>query len=463
MTWLRFSFPLLFGAAVIMYQPDFAFSADDEAKAEETEKADIESEDGEEKDEEGEEGEDVSPFIRHSSLVQELPRDKFQPWQLVRRLQRLQDDIVMGKPDATQAYRVLLVQAANWIDELGDEVWNYERNLDALAVYLFVGGDVQLGYKALQKTELERSSTVFLEAAVAYSERDAETARALLELIDPTSLPLSIQPQYALAKSMVISSKDLAEAKQLISTARRLAPGTLLEEASIRRLIRMAAAGEPEQGMKEIKFLAKTYLVRFPSSHYFTDFLRNVSHGFVTLSDENDDNVVEDFMQLVVQLNPEQQLNVVTYVARVAAVTGRKKLAAWAAQYALDNLVGEGKLRTRLELYSAAASITNVKTTAELMQKIETMRSDDLSENDRKILGAVSAVGQQILREFSEQEIADAAEKRSARKSTKPEDATTKFNPEDVQPAQAARAASLIADVDRLLGLNGKSSISTVE
>ena len=183
---------------------------------------------------------------------------------LVRALQRLQDEIAVGKPRSLEAYRILLLRVSVWMEELDPSVWNHERNLDALAVYLLIGGKTELGYKALQTTKLEEWQKLTLEAALAYAERDAGTAYDRMLRIDHQALPPSISAQFALAKSMVSSSTDLELSAKYLQEARRLAPGTLIEEAALRRAIRIS--GETAS-FGEFVSMSKSYLHRFRKSH----------------------------------------------------------------------------------------------------------------------------------------------------------------------------------------------------
>ena len=208
-------------------------------------------------------------FDRQATRLETKPHGKHQPWKLLRSIQEQQDRVVAGENNATNAYRILLVQSANWMKLLDDSTWQYERNLDAVAVYLLIGGDVELGYKALQKSQLDRPHKLLLEAAVAYSERDIAKSYRLMSRIDHMSLPPSMAGQVALAKAMVFSSADLETAADYLQQARRLAPGTLIEEAALRRAMRVSAE---LNSMKDLRYFARTYQHRFQSSHYFTDF-----------------------------------------------------------------------------------------------------------------------------------------------------------------------------------------------
>ncbi|MEM7069135.1 MAG: hypothetical protein AAF478_09645 [Pseudomonadota bacterium] len=347
-------------------------------------------------DETAEEGEkEQSIYARQGSLLEEKPQGRHQPWKLLRAIQRLQDNMVTGDRNAARAYRILLVHSANWMRKLDDNAWQYERNLDAVAAYLLIGGDVEIGYKALMKSRLDKPHKLLLESAVAYSERDVTRAYAIMSQIDHMSLPASMAGQVALAKGMVFSSADLERAISYLQQARLLAPGTLIEEAALRRSIRIAA----ELGrMKDLRHFTRTYLHRFPKSHYFNDYLRNASYGLVKLAGSDGSDVIADFRRLIKTINLEQQINVTQYVARKAVLTGRYRLADWAAEQAFARVEENSKFHTRLKLYSAAGKVMDPEQTEVTAKLIGELNSNHLENFDKRIFEAVKILSEQILR-----------------------------------------------------------------
>ena len=370
---------LLFGLSV-----SFPTAVNPAASYDEPEAEQVEAE----QDEAGE-AEPPKPFVANPR-----PEGKHQPWRLVRSLQRAQDRIVAGNKDAAKAYRFLLVQSANWMDELDDEAWQSSYNIEALAVYLLIGGDVTLGYKALQRSRLDAGKKSLLEAAIAYSERDIGRAYELLAEIDHSSLPPSLAAQVALARSMVHSSSNLEKAAGFLDEARWLAPGTLVEEAATRRAIRIAAE---LKNVDRLRYYFRTYLNRFASSHYFNDYLRNVSFAFSEVAEADGGNVIPDFEMLIDKLDNAQKAAMGVYVMRKAAMAGRDKLAAWFYEETIPLLAENSKFRTRLHLYSLATEVTNAAFTAKILAEAEAINLNHLEPQDRQILDAIRLTGGRIM------------------------------------------------------------------
>ena len=378
---------------------------------------------------------------RATSSYEKLPQGRHQPWRLVRSLQRLQDDIALGSAQSLEAYRILHVRAANWMLALDDTVWNHERNLDALAVYTLLGGNTQIGYKALQKSSLEDWQKLPLKAAVAFAERDYASASDFMKDIDHRALPVSIGAQFALSKSMLASSTDLPLAAKLLGEARRMAPGTLVEEAALRRAIRIA--GEMGDAVAFRRF-SSTYNNRFGKSEYFEDFLRNYSYALVRMPKEHEASMLEELQQLAEVLNPAQKVSVLSYIARHAVGNARLSMANWASTQALQSLKPGSKLYTRMQLYASASGLVFKEHMKEAMKQLQSVEEGKLTGDDKKFYIAVTALAKRIVRKPGE--VPNAV--------TMPGKEPVAQTPADNPPKPAntvlARADSLFAELDKM-------------
>lgn len=334
--------------------------------------------------------------VRTKFGFDKLPEGTEQPWRLIRGLQRLQDRIVQGKPRAQDAYKLLLQHLAKVLNDQDDSVWNHERNLDAITVYLLLGGKTELGYKALQKTNLDNLQKQPLEAAMAYAEQDLDKAYELMLELDHLALPPSMSAQFALAKSMVMSSTNLDQALIYLREARRLAPGTLIEEGAIRRSIRIA--GETRE-IDDFFQLSSGYMRRFRNSHYFNDFLRNFGYSLVRMPRKKEAELLKFLQEVLSKVDDTQQIAVAAYVARHAAISGRRKLSLWASNMALEKLAEGSVIYERMKLYLASSEIVTQEKSQSAMLTLEKIPPEKLDRIDQQILAAAKILGQQILQD----------------------------------------------------------------
>ncbi len=346
---------------------------------------------------------DQPGYEREYSRLEHLPEGENQPWRIIRDLQIAQDRIVAGEKDSVRSYQILLVRAGKWLHQLDENAWQFERNLDSIAIYLLLGGDVELGYKSLKKSKLDDKSKILLKGALAYAERDNYSAYQLLTKVNHMRLPPSIAGQVAIAKSMLFSSTDLGKSYDLLQDARLLSPGTLVEEAAIRRAIRVAVELDK---FEEIKHLQRVYLNQFSDSWYFPDFLRNISHGLLSIPEENRDEIVPELKHLMGRIGTQRQLQLSEYIARKAVVNGLFDVARWASKTGLELVEPGSKLATRLALYNAASDVADEHRVSEIVSLTDTMEKRHLSEADLKIFEAIRIVSKGIMREPREEALA---------------------------------------------------------
>lgn len=322
-----------------------------------------------------------------------LPIGPYQPWRLVRNLQLAQDEIVSGMIGAQRKYRDQLLNASTILLSQPSKIWQNERNLNAIALYVLIGGDIAVGKKAMKESMLDQSKKMPLKAALSFSGRRFREAHNLMTKLDHTKLPASMSAQFALAKSMVTSSTDLDQAAKFLDDARRLAPGTLIEEASLRRSTRIA--GE-QRKFKRFKFITSTYLFRFHKSQYFGGFLRDFAFGLVRMPKENSAGSAKYMKEFFTKLSKRQKLMIATYVARNATIMGKTEIARWASNLAIEGLKPGSKLHTRMLLYSSASGMVNQEHFKGSIISLAKVDREVLDENDRKLFDAVQIISAQL-------------------------------------------------------------------
>lgn len=322
-----------------------------------------------------------------------LPEGDGQPWRVIRHLQLLQDAIVQGEPDAIDNYRKALIIAGNHLAGLGPPVWDHQRNVAAVAVYLLIGGDPLVGDAAMARSALDEGDLLALRIARAYARKELARAHRLFGELDFGTLPHSARGQFALARSMVFASVDPASAGHWLDRARRLAPGTLIEEAALRRLVRIAGeAGDVDR----FDFLARSYLDRFRASGYFPDFVRNFAVAMMLLPAENQGRLAVMFEALCDAMEPQRQLPILTYIAKRGTVDGKVKLSAFAARRAMEIVGEESKFHAQFALYLGAAEVVETEKNAQAVALLESIDAEDLDPPHRSLLQAVLELSRRI-------------------------------------------------------------------
>ena len=124
----------------------------------------------------------------------------------------------------------------------------------------------------------------------------------------------------AFAQSVLATSHDTAKAIALLDIARLLAPGTLVEEAALRREAILVA---DQHQVDRVALLARQYASRFGGSVYADAFLQSLA-GALTQSGAIDS--AENFAQFkgfFAALTPESRRGFLLGLARAAILGGR--------------------------------------------------------------------------------------------------------------------------------------------
>ena len=122
------------------------------------------------------------------ALAEETAPSVREPYQLVRTLQALQDEIARGNLEAHNAQPALLKRLAEKFQEADPDVWKDPRNSRAAVTFLLSGGDPQV-VGALRSRKLLSIDEALLDGAMAYVEGRPDEARARLGSVNTRTLP----------------------------------------------------------------------------------------------------------------------------------------------------------------------------------------------------------------------------------------------------------------------------------
>lgn len=157
------------------------------------------------------------------------------PYLAVRLLQQLQDQVAHGSTAAQAAEPKQLVRIGEVFAAADPAAWTNTRNAGAAVLYLFSAGKPAVVRAAMQRATLSPDNDRLIKGALAYAEGQDGTARALLGTFDPRALPAVLGGHLALVLATLYADTDPQKAGQMLDSARLLVPGTLVEEAALRR------------------------------------------------------------------------------------------------------------------------------------------------------------------------------------------------------------------------------------
>jgi chemotaxis protein MotC len=311
---------------------------------------------------------------------------QLQPYQIVRSLEIVQDRIATGDHAIMPMQRKLLEIIDARLRASRANEFEDPRNLRALLVYAMTGGNPATVGAVLSRLDLDGGNGEIGAGVLSYLNGQTDKARTALAPIDPMSLPADLGAFVALVKGSVSATDDPQGALKLFDQARALAPGTLVEEGSLRRSIALAATlGDADRFVLASTQYAASYL-RSPYASQFADAFVS---GVVALHDSLSTDTIDDITGM---MDAEQARVIYLRIARRAGIDGFEELSAFASAKAEGSGQNEDP---RALLYSSLASVSS-GTSDEIGAKLEKIDRSKLSREDRELFDAVAAVASNL-------------------------------------------------------------------
>ncbi len=316
-----------------------------------------------------------------------------EPVKLVRTLQLMQDQMAHGTLDSETARRALIDTIGARFLAAAPETWNDPRNVEAALLYVLSGGNPAILEK-LPDMKDDAARGKLVAAVRAYATGSEEEAQKLWADIDVAALPIALVGPSALAKATLLAKDDPQQAMQFVNMARLESPGTLIEEAAVRRGIELAAKLKDAE---QFEFFAIRYASRFPRSMYAEAFRHRFSEFYLAIASEKDGQVVPNLESILTPLARADRREIFLEIARVAVIDARLNLAKAAAEdAAVLSDPGSVEMR-RAQLYRASA-IAVSGDPAEGRADLAAAAEGELPARDRELLGAALAVVDQVER-----------------------------------------------------------------
>ncbi|MEI5681227.1 MULTISPECIES: chemotaxis protein MotC [unclassified Mesorhizobium] len=317
---------------------------------------------------------------------------QLQPFQMVRSLQLVQDRIASGDHAALPMQRKLLEMIDERLRKTGQDGFDDPRNYRAMLVYAMSGGNPATIDTILSRLVLDEQNRGIGKGLLDYLNGQAVSARTTLGPVDPMKQPPELGAFLALVKGSLAANDNPQGALKLFDQARLLGPGTLVEEAALRRSIGLATA----HGDAGRFTLASTqYVERYLRSPYASQFADSFVAGVIALHDSID---LAKVSEITTMMDAEQERVIYLRIARVAGIDGFKELSAFASAKAEKNTGSDavaGGEDPRALLYASLASVTS-GTDEEIRAMLAKIDRARLSAGDRKLFDAVAAVASKL-------------------------------------------------------------------
>lgn len=331
-----------------------------------------------------------------------------QPYALVRTLQTLQERIAEGDVEAHRAQRPLIAAIAARFAAADPAVWADPRNARAAIAFVLGGGPPQSLSALLAAGVPFGEDRMMAQGALAFLQGRTDEARAAFVRVDPMDVGGPLGAQLAMAQSALVVRDDPAESMRLLAVARLLAPGTLIEEAALRREIFVAGQSG---ALARLEFLAVQYMRRFRHSIYAGNFRQRFAILLTTLDFDGDLERFARLETMLARFDAESRRDLYLFFARHSLINGRTVVARRASTLAHGLSAGGSQAESRATFYAAASQIATERF-ALAADALLALDAEALPEPDRVLLEAVLDLAVQIAAplELSDPEPDGAAE-----------------------------------------------------
>jgi chemotaxis protein MotC len=311
-----------------------------------------------------------------------------EPYLLVRSMRMLQDQVASGKPEALPMLNRVLAHVSRQFKEAKPEAWDKPANAYALFIYLLNGGNPDVVRGIISTLKPDQIDPKLIAGSLAYADGDALRIVENFQQLPP-NLPAELNASIYLVTASQLASIDAITALKRLDYIRLNAPGTLLEEAALRRGLSIAAGlGEKDKLLN----LARNYLQRFDRSPYSEDFYRQLVEALLKLKGKTSEEEIKD---LAVLAWPGARMPFYLRLARGSIVNGDLARARFAAREAEELATMLKADNTQARLYLAVSNVGSDET-GEAGRILASLPKDRLHGRDVKLLEAAMVMAGKI-------------------------------------------------------------------
>ncbi|WP_416797992.1 chemotaxis protein MotC [Ciceribacter azotifigens] len=318
------------------------------------------------------------------------------PYKMLRSLQFVQDSVVLGDHSAGEMQRFMLETIDKRLRQADASTFESTDNVDAALIYAMSGGNPQtLEYLVARDVDGNFDNRVTDALRKYLAGKGTLIAKSLGELVTEYK-DSKIGPYLALVAGNVTISTNPKGALKFYDWARLTAPGTIVEEAALRRSVAIAVeTGDVAKASAYSNRYARRFLHSPYASQFADFFVRLVVERYEALK-------AEDVSAILGYMDKERAREIYLRIARAAAVRGKNQLAGLAAERA-KGLSGTAEgADTLARLYGGLAEVP----TSDILSAVDALASipeKELSPADRALRAAAEAVAREILSEPAHQ------------------------------------------------------------
>lgn len=323
-----------------------------------------------------------------------LAQDSVTPVEIVRRMRIEQDSIATkGTGDAARL-RQISGETGQRLLAMPSAIWKEPRNVKAACLYVLTGGNPRVLRTILGLGVVGHDEEALATGALAYGEGDDETSEEYLLEFEPRNMDAGLAGVVALVQAVLVARDDPKLAIKRLDEARLLAPGTLVEEAALRRQALLSLGTHDLQAFEN---LALQYLRRFSRSIYAEQFRLQFAVEVAKLPAIGSPEGRERMAGNLAFLPARERLGLFLAMAAEGATMGKLDFVMFASARAMALAADGTSEMGRARLYDAAMKVVtkDYDAAAAVLRKFDPA---DFDISDQQILAAALEVASAIRR-----------------------------------------------------------------
>ncbi len=329
-----------------------------------------------------------------SAGAQQQEGENLAPYQMLRSLQFVQDTVVTGDHSAGEMQRYMIGAIDRRLRSVDPSVYSDPRNVDAALIYAMSGGNPSTLEYLVSRDVAGNFDNRVSDILRKYLSGQGMLVANTLKAMVPEYRNARIGPYLALVAGNVAVTNTPLEALELYDWARLTAPGTIVEEAALRRSVSIAVEADlVDKGLAYARKYARRY-VHSPYASQFADL-------FVLLVVRHYGKEIDapDVEGTIAFMDADRQREVYLRIARQAAIAGKNDLARYASEQATGIKGGadDRNAEQLARLYGGMADIPSDKV-GDAMKAITDMPEATLSPADQALRAAAQAIADAVVR-----------------------------------------------------------------
>lgn len=316
------------------------------------------------------------------------------PYQMLRSLQFVQDTVVAGDHSAGEMQRYLIGSIDRRLRSVDPSVYSDPRNVDAALIYAMSGGNPSTLEYLVSRDVAGNFDNRVSDILRKYLSGQGTLVANTLKAMVPEYRNERIGPYLALVAGNVAVTNTPLEALELYDWARLTAPGTIVEEAALRRSVSITVEADlVDKGLAYARKYARRY-VHSPYASQFADLF-----VLLVVRHYGKEITAPDVEGTLAFMDADRQREVYLRIARQAAIAGKNDLARYASEQATGIKGGadDRNAEQLARLYGGMADIPSDKV-GDAMKAITDLPEANLSPADQALRAAAQAIADAVVR-----------------------------------------------------------------